>query len=66
MNEKVPGVRIPERLIHQMEKTKDPVQTAIQIASSTINQIKGICRGVHIMTLNWEDKVPAVLKAASF
>lgn len=66
MNEKVPGVRIPEHFIHQMEKTQDPVQTAIEIASSIINQIKGICRGVHIMTLNWEDKVPAVLKAASF
>ncbi|TKJ44810.1 5,10-methylenetetrahydrofolate reductase [Candidatus Aerophobetes bacterium Ae_b3b] len=66
MNEKVPGVRIPEHFIHQMEKTQDPVQTAIKITSSIINQIKGTCRGVHIMTLNWEDKVPAVLKAASF
>ena len=66
MNEKVPGVRIPEHFIHQMEKTQDPVQTAIKITSSIINQIKGVCRGVHIMTLNWEDKVPAVLKAASF
>lgn len=66
MNEKVPGVRIPEHFIHQMEKTQDPVQTAIEIASSIINQIKGTCRGVHIMTLNWEDRVPAVLKAASF
>ncbi|UCG94099.1 MAG: methylenetetrahydrofolate reductase [Candidatus Aerophobus sp.] len=66
MNEKVPGVRIPEHFIHQMEKTQDPVQTAIEIASSIINQIKGICRGVHIMTLNWEEKIPMVLKAASF
>ena len=66
MNEKVPGVRIPKDFIHRMEKTQDPVQTAIKITSSIINQIKGVCRGVHIMTLNWEDKVPAVLKAASF
>jgi 5,10-methylenetetrahydrofolate reductase len=66
MNEKVPGVRIPEHFIHRMEKTQDPVQTAIEIASSIINQIKGICRGVHIMTLNWEEKIPMVLKAASF
>jgi len=66
MNEKVPGVRILKDLIHPMEKTQDPVQTAIKITSSIINQIKGTCRGVHIMTLNWEDKVPAVLKAASF
>lgn len=64
MNEKVPGVRIPEHFIHQMEMAQDPVQTSIKIASDIINQIKGICRGIHIMTVNWEDKVSMVLKAA--
>ncbi len=64
MNENIPGVRVPEHFIHQMEKALDPVQTAIKIASDIINQIKGICNGVHIMTVNWEEKVPIVLKAA--
>lgn len=63
MNENVPGVRIPEHFIHQMERTKDPVPTAIQIASSIINQMKGVCGGIHIMTVNWEDKIPMVLEA---
>jgi 5,10-methylenetetrahydrofolate reductase len=66
MNGNVPGVRIPEHSIHQMEKTKDPVSTSVQIASRIINQMKGICRGVHIMTVNWEDKVPMVLEATDF
>ena len=64
MNENIPGVRVPEHFIHQMEKGQDPVQTAIQIASSMINQVKDICSGIHIMTVNWEDKIPMVLKAA--
>lgn len=63
MNENVPGVTIPEHFIHQMEETKDPVQTAVQIASGMISQMKGVCRGVHIMNVNWEDKIPMVLEA---
>ncbi len=63
MNEKVPGVRVPENLIRQMEQTKNPVQTAIQIASQIINEIKGVCAGLHIMTIHWEDKVPILLEA---
>lgn len=64
MNENIPGVRIPEHFIHQMEMAQDLVQTSIKIASDIINQIKGICSGIHIMTVNWEEKVPMVLKAA--
>lgn len=64
MNKNVPGVSIPQNIIHQMEKTENPVHTSIQIASSVIEQVKGICRGVHVMTINWEDKVPMVLEAA--
>jgi len=64
MNENIPGVRVPEHFIHQMEKGQDPVQAAIQIASSIIDQVKDICSGIHIMTVNWEDKIPMVLKAA--
>ena len=63
MNENIPGVRVPEHFIHRMEKAQDPVQAAIQIASSIINQVKDICSGIHIMTVNWEDKIPMVLGA---
>ncbi len=29
-----------------------------------INQMKGLCQGVHIMAIGWEKRVPAVLEAA--
>lgn len=63
MNENVPGVSVPQDFIRQMEKTEDPVQTSIQIASGIIEQIRSVCGGVHIMTVNWEDKVPMVLES---
>ena len=64
MNEKVPGIKVPENFVTKMEKTLDPVPTAIQIASQIINEIKDACAGLHIMTIHWEDKVPLLLEAA--
>lgn len=64
MNENVPGVKVPMHLIQKMENTKHPVETSVEIAGQLINEIKGICSGVHIMNINWEDKIPLVLEAA--
>lgn len=64
MNKNVPGIRVPKYVIHQMEKAHNPVEISIQIACNIINQLKEICRGIHIMTVNWEDKVPLVLQKA--
>ena len=64
LNENVPGVNVPNHLVREMEEARDPMQTSILIASRIINQMKGICRGVHVMTVHWEDKVPMVLEAA--
>ena len=64
MNEKIPGIKVPGDFIRKMEKTLDSVPTAIQIAARLVNEIMDVCTGVHIMTLQEEDKVPLVLGAA--
>ena len=64
MNENVPGVDVPEHLVLKMEKSEHPEETSIKIAARLINEIKDFCGGIHIMTVNWEDKVPMVLEAA--
>ena len=64
MNENIPGVEVPRHLIQKMENTKYQVETSVEIAGRLINEIKGICSGVHIMNINWEDKIPLVLEAA--
>ncbi len=64
MNKNVPGVEVPQDIVSKMEKTKNPMETSIEIAGRLINEIKGICSGVHIMNINWEDKIPLVLEIA--
>jgi 5,10-methylenetetrahydrofolate reductase len=64
MNKNVAGVHVPDDLIEQMKDAKDKVSKSVEIAAGLIKELKGICRGVHIMPIGWDDKVPRVLEAA--
>lgn len=68
MATKVAGMDIPEELINRMAKVPKDKQAdeGIKIAVETIEQVREIegVAGVHIMAIEWEDKVPEILKAA--
>jgi len=64
MNKNVAGVFVPEPLIQKMAKAEDRVKTSIEIGAELIRDLKGMCPGVHIMPIGWENKVPALLDAA--
>jgi methylenetetrahydrofolate reductase (NADPH) len=64
MNKNVAGVFVPEPLIQKMAKADDRVKTSIEIGAELIRDLKGMCQGVHIMPIGWENKVPALLDAA--
>lgn len=61
LNDHVPGVHVPKDLMHRLEKSKDPIQTGIEIAREQIEHLKKVCHGVHIMTVGSEDKVVDIL-----
>ncbi len=64
MNKNVAGVSVPEPLIQKMAKAEDRVKTSVEIGAELIRNLKGLCQGVHIMPIGWENKVPALLDAA--
>ena len=68
MNDKVPGVDIPDRLIERIadagEDRNRIAEISIDIAATTIRELADTCRGVHIMAIGWEDKIPEILKRA--
>jgi 5,10-methylenetetrahydrofolate reductase len=64
MNKNVAGVSVPEPLIQKMAKAEDRVKTSIEIGAELIRNLKGLCQGVHVMPIGWENKVPALLDAA--
>lgn len=68
MATKVAGMDIPEELISRMAGVPKDKQAeeGIKIAVETIQQVREIdgVAGVHVMAIEWEDKVPEILKAA--
>jgi methylenetetrahydrofolate reductase (NADPH) len=68
MATKVSGITIPEALIKRMEGTpKEQMATeGIKICLETIQELKSIkgVHGIHLMAIEWEEKVPEIVKAA--
>ena len=64
MNEHVPGIEVPEALIRRLADSSDRAATSSEMAAAVIAEIRPMCRGVHVMAIGWEDKVPGILHAA--
>ena len=68
MNDRIPGVNIPAAMIQRIAEAGDDkgkvVDISVEIAATTIRELKGICKGVHIMAIGWEDKIPTILQVA--
>jgi methylenetetrahydrofolate reductase (NADPH) len=59
-----PGAFIPETLIKRMRQAKDREMEGFVIAGETIRHLKGLARGVQIVTLGWENRIPTILDHA--
>jgi methylenetetrahydrofolate reductase (NADPH) len=66
MNSNVAGVNVPDGLIEEIGSVPklDRPAKAVEIAARLIREMKGMCQGVHIMTLGWERHVPQLLEEA--
>ena len=67
MNNNVAGIAIPAEIIDELKADKERAKAGItgtEIAARIIRDCKDYCQGVHIMTLGWEDKIPALMEQA--
>ena len=64
MNRMVAGVFVPPPLIQRMTDTDDKPKTSIEITVELMNGLRPYCDGIHIMSLGWDQYVPAVLEGA--
>jgi len=68
MQKSVPGMDVPEDQIERLKGVpKEKVaEEGIKIAIETVQrlrQIKGVA-GVHVMAIEWEEKVPEIVEGA--
>ena len=64
LNDKVPGITVPESLMSELESSDEPRATAIDMAARIVAELRGLCRGVHVMAIGWEETVPELLRRA--
>jgi len=67
MNDEVPGVFVPEKLIKRMEAAGDGAsEEGVQIALELIEKVKGKqgVNGIHLMAVGWEEIVPRIVTEA--
>jgi len=63
MNENVAGISVPEGLIGRIAHAHDKKAAATEIAVSTIQELRSLVRGIHLMPIGWLDVVPGILNA---
>ncbi len=61
LNERIPGVQVPEELARRMEQAVDPLAEGIKIAREAVSWARDLCQGVHLMTLGQEELIPDIL-----
>jgi methylenetetrahydrofolate reductase (NADPH) len=68
MAKNVAGMDVPDEMINRMSQTSKDKQSeeGIKIAVETIQKVREIpgVAGVHIMAIEWEEKVPEIASAA--
>jgi methylenetetrahydrofolate reductase (NADPH) len=66
LNSSVPGIRVPDAILEEMQSAGPEGEAAkgIEVAARTIRELRDICSGVHIMAIGWESRIPDILRAA--
>ena len=64
LNDKLPGVSVPQSIIDEMDSARDRPAAGVQITARLIREVRDMCDGTHIMAIGWESRIPAILAAA--
>ena len=64
INKVVPGACIPENILNRLENSKQPSLEGIAIAAEQVKEFVGIAKGVHIMAIKAEEKIPLIIDQA--
>jgi methylenetetrahydrofolate reductase (NADPH) len=62
LNEKVPGVSVPEWVIQELSSTDHPTEAGIKIANHLSKEFLKIADGVHVMAIHEEHRLTDILK----
>jgi len=64
MNDNIPGIDVPKKMIAELEASDDQERTGMEQAARIIKKLASHCDGVHLMTLGAEKNVGRILELA--
>ncbi len=66
VTQNIPGIKVPSPLIEQLDRAgkEGGMESGLNIAVSTIEAIRNMCDGVHIMAIGAEEQIPVILERA--
>ena len=66
LNANVPGVRVPQALVEELERAGPDGEAAVgvDIAARIVREARKLCSGVHLMAIGWEHRIPEILAAS--
>lgn len=64
MNDHIPGIRVPERLIQEIDSVSegDRKKKSVEIAVRLMRALKPLVQGFHLMPIGWGELVPEILE----
>ena len=63
INKNIPGLRVPDELIVELENATNPAETGVEIACRLARAVKPFSHGVHIMAMGREEAIPEIVRA---
>ena len=66
MNEKIPGMTVPEAVVDRMAKAQRPDEEGVRICVEQIEELKQVqgVHGVHITAVGWEGRIKQIVDMA--
>jgi len=64
IDEKLPGITVPQEVVQRIRNSTDPVEEGIEIAAEIIRELQGVAGGVHIMPIITHQHTGAILDRA--
>lgn len=66
MDRNIAGVCVPKAIINRLSDTpkEDRKKVSIEIAVGLARKMKGMCQGIHLMPLGWDDVVAPIVESA--
>lgn len=64
LNLNIAGIKIPEGIIDRMRSAKNPDALGMEIAANLIDELRGMCDGVHIMPIGNHENTRKMLEIA--